>query len=115
MYSDPIQQQYQRQAMLPTITSTVLVTAFFGLFGLIPAVGNSNRARALGAATNKYWKAFWITLAANALVWVLIAVAAANSANSYNNQVNQQISQLNYCMDNTTIDADGNVYTPPGC
>jgi hypothetical protein len=80
------QQQYEdeqrRLALLPTITSTVLITVFFGLFGLIPAVSNTNRARALGVQTSKYWKAFGVTIAAVLVGWVLIFAAAGNSDSS---------------------------------
>jgi hypothetical protein len=80
------QQQYEdeqrRLALLPTITSTVLITVFFGLFGLIPAVSNTNRARALGVQTSKYWKAFGVTIAAVLAGWVLIFAAAGNSDSS---------------------------------
>jgi hypothetical protein len=80
------QQQYEdeqrRLALLPTITSTVLITVFFGLFGLIPAVSNTNRARALGVQTSKYWKAFGVTMAAVLVGWVLIFAAAGSSSST---------------------------------
>jgi hypothetical protein len=80
------QQQYEeeqrRLALLPTITSTVLITVFFGLFGLIPAVTNTNRARALGVQTSKYWKAFGITIAAWVLLFVLLAASSNGDSSS---------------------------------
>jgi len=67
---------YQVQARpVPAITTTVLITAFFGLFGLIPASLHTSRARDAGQPTNKYWQAFgWtfgIMLALGLLVYVL--------------------------------------------
>ena len=53
---------YQVQVRpIPAITTTVVITVFFGIFGLIPASMHSSHAREFGQATNKYWKAFWIT------------------------------------------------------
>jgi enoyl-CoA hydratase/carnithine racemase len=75
---------YQTEALAPTVTSTVLVTLFFGLFGLIPAAGNTNRARALGLRTRKYWAAFGITFAASTVLWLtlwtMVVVAGASVA-----------------------------------
>ncbi len=50
---------------------TVVITLFFGLFGLIPAAMGSNKAKALGQPSGKYWKAFGITFGA----LVVLAVA----------------------------------------
>ena len=49
---------YQVQARpIPAVTTTVLITLFFGIFGLIPASIHSSRAQEYGQATIKYWQA----------------------------------------------------------
>ena len=58
---------------LPSRRTTVLVTAFFGLFGLIPATRAGKRARELGDSGTRYVTAFGITFAATVLAWVCIA------------------------------------------
>ncbi len=59
-------------AQLPSRVPTVLVTLFFGLFGLIPAVIATNEARAAGSPTGRYWAAFWLTLLVSLLAWLLL-------------------------------------------
>ncbi len=59
---------------LPSVWTTVLVTFFFGIFGLIPASIHTSRARDAGRPTNTYWAAFGWTLAAGILLWVLVWV-----------------------------------------
>lgn len=54
---------------LPSRRATVLVTAFFGLFGLIPASRHSRRAEQLGVPGGRYFTAFGITFAAMAVAW----------------------------------------------
>jgi hypothetical protein len=49
----------------------VIVTAIFGLFGLIPAAIATSEARQIGQPTGRYWAAFGWTL----VVEVLLAVA----------------------------------------
>lgn len=46
----------------PSLVPTVLITLFFGLFGLIPASIASNEARRNGQDGAPYWKAFWLVL-----------------------------------------------------
>ncbi|RBY76254.1 hypothetical protein DQ239_14830 [Blastococcus sp. TF02-09] len=58
---------------LPSRRTTVLVTAFFGLFGLIPASRHSRQAEQLGVSGSRYYTAFALTLAAGALTWTLVA------------------------------------------
>lgn len=71
-------------AQLPSRVPTVLVTLFFGLFGLIPAAIATSDARAAGIATGRYWAAFWLTLLASLLAWLLFVAllfsAVAHSA-----------------------------------
>jgi len=47
----------------PSIALTLVITLFFGLFGLIPAAVHTSTARTLGMPTRKYWMTFWLTLA----------------------------------------------------
>jgi hypothetical protein len=72
------------QAQLPSRMPTVLVTLFFGLFGLIPAAVATSQARTTGINTGRYWAAFGWTLLASFLLWLLLvallASAVANSA-----------------------------------
>lgn len=95
-YAAPQQQYYNAQAPMPyagygtvmappSLTATVLVTVFFGLFGLIPAAIHSQRANEMGQDGSRYWKAFGITMgieiAASVLliVFYIIILAAAVS------------------------------------
>jgi hypothetical protein len=72
------------QPPVPSRTLTVVITAFFGLFGIIPAVLHSKRAEAVGVPGSRYWKAFGITLgvvvAVHALIWTLLFVLVFNVA-----------------------------------
>ncbi|MEE9963771.1 MAG: hypothetical protein K4304_01615 [Propionicimonas sp.] len=71
----------------PSLTATVLVTIFFGLFGLIPAAIHSQRANEMGQDGSRYWKAFGITIGieigVTILLYVLIFALAAASYTSY--------------------------------
>lgn len=72
--NQPYQQPYQPMgpAKQPlSIWITVLVTFFFGLFGLIPTVIGENQARQVGAPTGKHWKAFGLTILASLLLALL--------------------------------------------
>jgi hypothetical protein len=67
----------QVSQMIPSIASTVLVTLIFGIFGLIPASMNTNKARAMGVVTSKYWAAFgWIFGSYIALLFVISMASA---------------------------------------
>jgi hypothetical protein len=59
-------------AQLPSRVPTVLVTLFFGLFGLIPAAVATSHARTIGINTGRYWAAFVWTLLASFVVWLLL-------------------------------------------
>ena len=60
---------------LPSTTTTIVITALFGLFGLIPASMHSKRAQAMGVPGTRYWKAFGITFAIAMTVYIaLIAI-----------------------------------------
>lgn len=56
----------------PSLAATILVSFFFGVFGLIPAARHSRRAAELGYPSGRYWGAFAGALAASILVPVLL-------------------------------------------
>ena len=71
---------FQVQARpIPAITTTVVITFFFGLFGLIPASIHSSRAREFGQATNKYWQAFWITFGIEVVLGIMFYASAVGA------------------------------------
>ena len=80
--SPPYGNYQQPAAALPTVWPTVLVTFFFGIFGLIPASMHTSRAREAGRPTNTYWAAFGWTMAASILLWVLFLVVIASSVHT---------------------------------
>ena len=59
---------------IPAITTTVLITYSFGLFGLIPASLHTSRARDAGQQTNKYWQAFGLTFGIMVAVGLLLII-----------------------------------------
>jgi hypothetical protein len=61
--------------MLPSRVKTVLITLFFGLFGLIPAYIDGRKAERQGASPGRYYVAFGITLAASVVVYAVLVVA----------------------------------------
>jgi hypothetical protein len=48
----------------PGLAATIVVTLLTGVFGVIPASLHASRARLLGHAPGRYWKAFGITFGA---------------------------------------------------
>lgn len=56
----------------PSLAATILVSFFFGVFGLIPAARHSRRAAELGYPSGRYWGAFAGALAASILIPVLL-------------------------------------------
>jgi hypothetical protein len=80
--SPPYGNYQQPVAALPTIWPTLLITFFFGIFGLIPASMHTSRAREAGRPTNAYWAAFGWTMAASILLWVLFLVVIASSVHT---------------------------------
>lgn len=56
----------------PSLAATILVSLFFGVFGLIPAARHSRRAAELGYPSGRYWGAFAGALVASLLVPVLL-------------------------------------------
>ena len=82
----PQYQQHPQQSChvaLPTVWPTILVTFFLGLFGLIPAIMHTNRAKQAGRPTSNYWVAFGCTTAANVLLWVIVFSSMAASVPAY--------------------------------
>jgi hypothetical protein len=69
-----------QQVALPTIWPTLLITFFFGLFGLIPAITHTNKAKMAGKPTNSYWITFGCTLAGSLAFWMLLLIIAGASA-----------------------------------
>jgi hypothetical protein len=67
-------------AVLPSRAATVVVTLFFGLFGLIPAAIATGHARGAGIRTGRYWSAFWWTLLVSFLVQLLLVVLVVRAA-----------------------------------
>ncbi|MGX5653457.1 hypothetical protein ACWKWC_01630 [Geodermatophilus nigrescens] len=53
----------------------MVITVFFGLFGLIPAYLHGRRAERLGLSSSRYWKAFAISFVAAAAVYVAAILA----------------------------------------
>lgn len=62
------------ETLLPSAAPTVVITLFFGLFGLIPAAVATSHARAAGVSTNRYWAAFGWTLLMSFIAWVVLVV-----------------------------------------
>jgi hypothetical protein len=58
----------------PSYVPTILVTLFFGLFGLIPAILHARMARERGYETSGYWISFVVTIVGAAVVVVGAAV-----------------------------------------
>jgi hypothetical protein len=67
----------------PSVVPTVLVSFFFGLFGLIPAIIHSRMAAERGYSTARYWAAFAVAMAASVIFWIgasLVLVATGGGA-----------------------------------
>lgn len=62
----------QAQPQLPSRRTTVLVTLFLGLVGLIPSTIHTNRAARMGVDTNRYWKAFGWSMAASFALGLIV-------------------------------------------
>jgi hypothetical protein len=54
--------------LLPSLALTIVITALFGLFGLIPAAVHSGQANQMGQSGTRYWKAFGWTFFASIMV-----------------------------------------------
>ena len=58
--------------LVPTVTATLVITLFFGVFGAIPASIHADRARRQGASTAKYWQCFAAVMVINLLAMAII-------------------------------------------
>jgi cyclophilin family peptidyl-prolyl cis-trans isomerase len=61
----------------PSLVPTVLITVFFGLFGLIPALLHSKMARERGYSGRPYWWAFGLIVGGEALLGLVLAIVLA--------------------------------------
>ncbi|MDA8399375.1 MAG: hypothetical protein M0008_04900 [Actinomycetota bacterium] len=68
------QQMHSPAPNRPSYVPTVLISLFFGLFGLIPAIRHSRMARGRGFPERGYWWAFGSILAGEVLVGVVLPV-----------------------------------------
>jgi len=69
----------QPKSQPPSIATTLCITLFFGLFGLIPAFIHRDRARAMGRhdVAGKYFATFWtVILISFALILIFGAAGA---------------------------------------
>jgi hypothetical protein len=63
----------------PSIAPTLLVTIFFGLVGLWPAIRHGRMARDRGLSSGRYWWAFGIPVVGSLLFTVATAIAAGSA------------------------------------
>jgi len=57
----------------PSYAPTILVTLFFGLFGLIPAILHSRQAQDRGYPTSGYWWSFGLAIVGSIVSWWILA------------------------------------------
>ncbi len=60
-----------RAPILPSLALTIVITALFGVFGVIPAAVHAGQANAVGQSGARYWKAFGWTFAISVTASVL--------------------------------------------
>ena len=65
--------------LLPSLALTIVITALFGLFGLIPAAVHSGQANQMGQSGTRYWKAFGWTFFASIMVSIGLTVLVYGS------------------------------------
>jgi hypothetical protein len=70
----------------PSYTPTIVVTLFFGLVGLWPAIRHSNMAKRRGYTVRGYWWAFGVILGIQIVVGILLNMLAFTTANELNAQ-----------------------------
>jgi hypothetical protein len=105
------------QAFLPSLASTIWITLFFGLFGLIPASMHTNRARDMGVRTSRYWKAFGFTFAGVTAAWIILAVSLVAAGSAATDTYNRNLDHVSSCINGMTIDtaAVAGPSWPAGC
>ena len=81
----------QPQPPIPAITTTVVITGLFGLFGLIPATMHTNRARDVGVRTGKYWNAFGWTMGISVGAWIALFAVLAAAASSASSSISSSV------------------------
>lgn len=68
------------ESELPSASPTVILTVLFGVFGGFMALSQTKKARGSGVVTDRYWKAFWISLlisiVTSTAVYLLMVVAS---------------------------------------
>lgn len=62
-------------AALPSLALTVVVTALFGVLGLVPAALHARRAERAGTTGRFYWEAFGTTFAVCVVLYGVALVA----------------------------------------
>lgn len=65
--------------ILPTLALTIVITALFGVFGVIPAAVHAGQANQMGQSGARYWKAFGWTLFTTIMVSIALTVLVYGS------------------------------------
>lgn len=91
----------------PSVVLTVVITALFGLLGLIPAALAASQARQMGAGQSKYWKAFGVTLAVALVVEVGAVVAVVLAAQHAARVSDARAVTVGTCSTSSTLDELG--------
>lgn len=76
----------------PSYAPTVLVSLFFGLFGLIPAVRHSRMARERGYSERGYWWAFGSIVGVEALASILLPLVLVTALTASVNNMNSSLT-----------------------
>jgi len=63
----------------PSAAITFPITFFFGIFGLIPAVTHSKKAKVMGRASSPYWLAFGITFAVQVVLGLILVIVMVSA------------------------------------
>jgi hypothetical protein len=58
----PLPPMHAAPQRIPGVGWTAVITFFFGIFGLIPAILHSNRAARAGASRTPYWVTFAVVV-----------------------------------------------------
>lgn len=76
----------------PSYAPTILVSFFFGLFGLIPAVRHSRMARERGYSERGYWWAFGSIVGVEALAGILLPLVLVTALTASVNNMNSSLT-----------------------